>query len=75
MSTQTLTLQIHLRISDEREFRQAARDRALVDGCTAAEAATYLNKRRTSLGQCGAMLFDPGTSPDGCQILDTSEAP
>jgi len=69
------TGQIHLRITCQQDFRRSARDRALSDGLSQEEAARYLDDDEMSLGECAAMLFDPGLSPNGCQILDAVEAP
>jgi hypothetical protein len=64
-----VTVSIQLTVHDEKGFRAAAYDRALADGLSPKEAKTYLSGAKTSLADCAGMLIDPGTSPDGCDIL------
>lgn len=71
MST-SVSITLHLTVHDSKEFRQAAHDRALTDGLDAETAQTFLNAEATSLGECAVMLFDPGMSPPGCSIEDSS---
>ncbi|MGH8159259.1 MAG: hypothetical protein ACREPQ_14155 [Rhodanobacter sp.] len=68
----TLAVTLLIEIGDEVAFRQAAHDRALTDNLCDDEAATYLDIEETSLGQCAVMLLDPGVSPPGCSIVDSS---
>ncbi|MEY2117322.1 hypothetical protein [Rhodanobacter sp. FW106-PBR-R2A-1-13] len=64
----TLFFQLH----DEQAFRQAAHERALTDGLNAEEALSYLDPEKSTVGACAIMLFDPGVSPPGCSITDSS---
>lgn len=63
---------IYFELHDEQAFRQAAYDRALADELSEEEARTYLDEEATSIGACATMLFDPGISPPGCSIVDSS---
>lgn len=65
-------ISICLTVHDEPIFREAARDRALADGLDDETANAYLDGEAHSLGQCAIMLLDPGTSPKGCQINDST---
>ncbi len=66
-----VTVSIDLRVWNEASFRRAAELQALKDGANKAEAKQYRYRKRTSLGECAQMLFDPGLSPDGCEILQS----
>ncbi|MEY2152333.1 hypothetical protein AB7849_15615 [Rhodanobacter sp. 115] len=67
-----LCISICLTVHDESAFREAARDRALEDGLGDETANAYLDEEQHSLGQCAIMLLDPGVSPNGCQIIDST---
>jgi hypothetical protein len=61
---------INLFVHDVRTFVRAARIRAIAEGVDPEDARkTY---RATNLGACAGMLIDPGTSPPGSEITDTS---
>lgn len=62
-----------LRVYDVRAFVRAAQDRAIADGLckTRMEAARNFDIRATHMTGCAVMLFDPGQSPAGSEILDS----
>jgi hypothetical protein len=66
-----ICVSIFLTISDESAFRRAAYERALADGLGEEEAKRYLDSEATPITNCAVMLFDPGKSPDGCDIHDS----
>jgi hypothetical protein len=66
-----ISVTIYLRVHDEEAFRRAARDRALEDGVDESKCEDFLKASEKSLGECAIMLFDPGMSPDGADILDS----
>lgn len=68
-----LMLQLHLDVFDEPAFRASARSRALRDGASAEQADRFTDPEKTSLAACAGMLFDPGTGPDGCEILEFAQ--
>ncbi|AGG89079.1 MULTISPECIES: hypothetical protein [Pseudomonadota] len=63
---------IFFELNDEKAFRQAACDRARADDLGEEEARSYLDAEETTIGACAIMLFDPGMSPPGCSIVDSS---
>lgn len=72
MSDTSYTFTLYLSVHDETALRKAAETRALDDGMTPEEAAEYLDEAKQSITDCIVMLFDPGESPDGCQIEQSS---
>jgi hypothetical protein len=64
----SLAFTLHVRIDDRKAFARAAVKQAVADGID--EDAARVSSR--DLGWCATMLFDPGTSPDGCTLLDSS---
>jgi len=61
---------LHLRVYDPYKFAAAAVAQAIKDGVDPEEAAsTYTEDNLTG---CARMIFDPGQSPPGCQIEDSS---
>ena len=64
--------EMDLNVYDEKEFRAAARERALKDGLSTDAADEFLDEEKQSLGDCAVMLIDPGTSPDGADIVGSS---
>ena len=72
MEKQPVSVTIYLTVHDEEEFRSEARDRALRDGLSIEEADAFKCDERTSLGECARMLIDPGLSPAGSQIEDST---
>ena len=69
---ETVTVTLELRVWDAKAFRAAARDRALVEGESSETAASFLDPEAKTLGECAQMLFDPGSGPDGCEVLESS---
>lgn len=67
-----ICVSIYLTVRDEQAFRQAAHDRALEDGLDETMAKQHLNAAASSLRDCEIMLLDPGVSPKGCEILDST---
>jgi len=63
---------IAITVDDEAAFRRAAHDRAVADELGQEEAETYLNADLTTVGECAIMLLDPGVSPNGCSILEST---
>lgn len=67
----TASITIHVEIHDVHALLQAARRHAVEhDSCTPGQT-----KELVPVGDVSAalrMLFDPGISPDGCQIQDSS---
>lgn len=68
----TIGVTVDLRIYDEKAFRRAAYERGIEDGLSEEEAKEYLDPDSKSLGECGQMLIDPGVSPEGTEILQSS---
>ena len=66
----TVDVTISLRIHDVRAFVKAARKQAIAEGIDPEEARTTY--KATDLGACAVMLLDPGTSPSGSEILESS---
>lgn len=67
-TARTFQLTIYFNVYDADLFAQAARERAISEGMTAEEAEdTYT---ADTLRNCAQMLFDPGMSPGGSEILD-----
>lgn len=66
-----ICVSIFVTINDESAFRRAAYERALAEGLGEEEANGYLDPEANPVTNCAVMLFDPGTSPDGCEILDS----
>ncbi len=63
---------VFLRVYDEERFREAAYDRAIQDGLDEETAMQYKHEEEKSLSECAQMLIDPGTSPSGAEILESS---
>jgi hypothetical protein len=70
----TVTVSIALRVYDEQQFRGLAVNRAIQDGIEEKEAQQYQNPEEKSLAECAQMLIDPGVSPLGSEILESSAA-
>lgn len=68
-----ITVTIAVRVHDKKAFVRAAQKRAINDGIakTMREAREY-GYNTHDLPACAQMLFDPGISPDGCEILESS---
>lgn len=67
-----VSVTVFLRVYDEKQFREAAYDRAIEDGLDEASAAQYKDQEEKSLSECAQMFIDPGISPSGAEILDSS---
>ena len=64
---------LHLRVTDRTALHAAAMTRAVADGMSRGDAYRVLGtKRRPDVPACLTMLFDPGLSPDGTEILDST---
>jgi hypothetical protein len=72
MKHKAVEVTVSLDVWDQRAFREAAYKRAMSDGLSEKEAKSYSSARKTSLGQCAIMLLDPGQSPAGADIIDSS---
>jgi hypothetical protein len=72
MTKTIVTVAIDIEVFDEKVFRQKAKERALEDGLSEEDAAGYLDEECQNIGACAQMLFDPGISPDGCEIIQSS---
>lgn len=79
------TVRLNVRIFDQAAFFASAVARAIADGMSEADARESLseepdddatdldeNGRVPNLNACLQMLFDPGVSPDGCEIQESS---
>ncbi len=61
---------LHLTVNDVQAFVAAAVERAIAEGVSEEDAGkTYTSE---NLGACAVMLIDPGMSPPGSQIEDSS---
>lgn len=65
----TVSFTLELEIVDAEAFAAAARERALAEGLSGNDAAKYT---ANDLAACAVMLADPGVSPIGAKILDSS---
>ena len=68
----SITFTLALKVDEESQFRQRAYEQALAEHLEDDEAKTYLDSDETSLTQCAIMIFDPGVSPLGCSIQESS---
>jgi len=64
---------LHVSVNDPQALHAAAFAQATgSDSLTRREAFEILGtKRRPDVSACLRWLFDPGTSPDGCEIVDS----
>lgn len=67
-SRSSVSVTIDLDVYDPAAFRRVAYNRALEDGLDEEQASEYLDPDKMSLGECAAMILDPGASPDGASI-------
>lgn len=67
-----VSVTIELNVHDPAAFRQVAYNRALKDGLDEEQAKEYLDPEKMSIGACGIMILDPGASPDGADIENSS---
>ena len=73
MTEKHVTASLHLRVYDVRAVARAAQQRAIAEGF----AKTLKEARKAGygprdLGACALMLLDPGKSPPGSKIRDSS---
>lgn len=66
MSRTAWQVTLYVNVDDPRALRAAAL------AANPGQARLLGRKSRPDVGACLRMLFDPGTSPDGCRILDSS---
>ena len=66
----TIEVSVYLRVHDPKRFVAAAQYRAVEEGVDPDDAVDTYNE--DDLGACARMLFDPGVSPPGCEILDST---
>ena len=61
---------IYFRVTDRKAFIRAARKQAIADKAARnmKEAAELVD----DVSSAARWLFDPGVSPDGCEILDST---
>lgn len=69
---QAISVTLHVTVSDERALRAAAVANLIKDGMAPKGAREYRSKAKYSAGDCLRVLLDPGISPPGCQIEDSS---
>lgn len=67
-----MSVTIELNVYDPKAFRTVAYERALSDGLDPDQASEYLDRNKMSLGECALMILDPGTSPIGAEIENSS---
>lgn len=68
----SVSVTIDLDVHDPAAFRRVAYNRALQDGLGEEQAKEYLDRETMSLGACAIMILDPGESPDGADIENSS---
>jgi hypothetical protein len=69
----TCAVTIHLNVTDPEKLFTAALDRALENGLSEEDARSELRTEDgVNIGNCARILLDPGISPDGCEILDST---
>ena len=67
------TFKVDIEVHDPKALHVAARLRALADGITAGQLDEYIGTRaEPHIPSCLQMLFDPGTSPPGTSIQQSS---
>jgi hypothetical protein len=71
-SRSSVSVTIELDVHDPTAFRRVAYNRALEDGLEEEQAKEYLDREKMSLGACAIMILDPGVSPDGADIENSS---
>lgn len=73
MTDEYITVTIAVRVYARATFARAAQLRAINDGvATTIREARKCGYTVHDLAACAQMLFDPGISPDGCEILESS---
>jgi len=67
------TISIDLRVTDKKALHAAAFARCIADGLSVRQAFETIGTRRSpKLGDCLQMILDPGVSPDGTEIQNSS---
>lgn len=73
MTEKYVTVSLYLRVHDVRTFVRAAQFRAIAEGFVKTlKEAREAGYSARDLGACALMLLDPGKSPPGCKIVDSS---
>lgn len=74
MSEKTYAVSLYVRVRDKKELFKTASAQAKKDGMSDAEIKEMLkdSDNKIDVSACLRMIFDPGTSPAGCEILDSS---
>ncbi len=74
MSEKTYEVSLYVRVHDKEELFKSASAQALKEGMSEAEIGEMLKSpdNEIDVSACLRMIFDPGTSPAGCEILDSS---
>lgn len=67
-------LTLHVKVTNEALLYEAAKRQAIKDGIAPADVDHYLKMDGGAIcvRDCLRMLLDPGASPDGVEILDTT---
>lgn len=68
----SIKVSLFISVHDQEAFRQRAYSQALSEDLSEEDANVYLDKNLTSLGDCAIMIFDPGVSPNGCDIVEST---
>lgn len=67
-----IAVTVYLQVTDPEAFRKAALEHAIQeDGMSEEEALEYFGPG-ADLGTCARVLIDPGISPPGCEIIDST---
>jgi hypothetical protein len=67
-----VTVEITVNVYDEKAFRHEAWRRAAGDGLSREECDRYRDSDETTLAECAQMILDPGESPVGAEIVQSS---
>lgn len=70
MTHRSLSVTLDVVVHDEVAFREAARQMAVATGDE--DPGRFLQEDDTTLGECAQMLFDPGESHPGSEIVQSS---
>ena len=73
MSGKTYAVTLYVSVHDDEELFKNASAKAAEEGMSAPEIEDMLKPDgEISVSKCLRTIFDPGMSPGGCQILDSS---
>ena len=73
MKKRTFEVSISIEVKDEAELYEYAMRRSIEDGLSEEAAEEMLgSKEEPDISACLRMVIDPGTSPSGTSILDSS---